>query len=74
MICFEQLENFEWSISEIFSSKISSIFYDMRSLNLMWPYALRFVACKLSVYVFSLLYSQLLFAKLGLFVFEAESH
>ena len=46
----------------------------MHNLYIMWLYALQYVTCKVSVDAFSLLYSNLLFAKLGLFVFGAESH
>ena len=49
----------------------------MKYLYIMWLYVFRFVACKVSVGAFSLLYSKLLLAKLCLFVFGAtfaESH
>ena len=43
----------------------------MHNLYIIWRYDFRFVACKVSVDVFSLLYSKLLLAKLCLFVFDA---
>ena len=46
-------------------------FFEMHNLYIMWLYALRIAASKVSVDAFVLLYSKLLHAKLSLFVFDA---
>ena len=43
----------------------------MHNLYIMWPHALIFVTCKVSVDALRFLYSKLMFAKSCLFVFGA---
>ena len=58
-ICFKQQQSF------------ISLIFEMHDFYITWLYALRFVTCKVSVDVFSLLYSKLLLAKLCLLLFGA---
>ena len=48
--------------------------FETDNFDTTWLYALRFVTWKVSVSAVSLLFPNLLFAKLSLIVFGAESH
>ena len=66
IICFQQHNNNENSNSEVFYLNISGNFLKC----IRWIYALRFVACKISVDV-RLFYFKLLDAKVSPFAFRA---
>ena len=67
IICFKNINNEKLDFRKFLIQYVSQ-FFDMRNLNIMWLYAVRFVTCKVSVDAFRL-YSNLFLAKLSLFEF-----